>query len=120
MGLDVYFVVPGEEEIILGLRNHHDFFCLIGARRPPLAYFGSDDLLIDSYVLEEVAAQLQEEMREAGLSEDDIPAEVPEAFWYRDGREIEWTEVLPVYARITLDLIDAVETHGTLICAFSA
>lgn len=118
MGLDIGFYKNGEE--LLYLRNHDEFLDLFINQEVQRVRPDYDDFYVDMRVLNGVAADLREDVREHGLTKADLPDEVPASFWHLNARATPWEILLPVYPLLVWSLRSAVYERGTLICGWSA
>jgi len=118
MGLDIGFYRDGES--IFDLRNHDKFLDLFLSQNVQRVRSEYSDFYIDFRVLNGVCEALRGEFSKHGLTEADMPEEVPETFWDLDARATPWETLLPVYALLVGTLRREVYEHGRLICGWSA
>ena len=118
MGLDLSFYKDGEE--LLYLRNHDEFLDLFSNQKAQEVQPEYTDFYVDMTVLNGVASDLQQEIRALGLTQRQLPREVPESFWDLDARAAPREDLFSVYPLLVQNLRRAVYERGTLICGWSA
>ncbi len=118
MGLDIDFCSDGRD--ILYLRNHREFLELFLKQNGQLVQPGYSDFCVDMRVLNGVADELCAELRKHGLTEADLPEDVPVNFWDLDARTTPWEVLLPVYPLLVRILRRAVYERGPIICGWSS
>jgi hypothetical protein len=117
MGLDIGFYKDGE--VIFDLHNHDDFLELFFSQKVQQVRSEYTDFYVDFRVLNGVSEALREEFREHGLTEADVPEEVPGTFWHLDARATPWETLLPIYPLLVRILRRVVYERGPLICGWS-
>ncbi len=120
MGLDTGFLTLGAQAEIAYLRNHREFSTLFFEQDPKPYWAGYSDLLVDTSMIDIVAARLP--LEAAGVVR--VEARMSEAVF----EDICWTseehqplaDLLPAYRRVIQRLRNAAAERHPLLCIWSA
>ncbi|WP_147115219.1 hypothetical protein [Tateyamaria sp. syn59] len=120
MGLHTGFLTLGAKTEIAYLRNHRDFSNLFFEQDPKPHWAGYTDFLVDTSMIDIVAARLPLEAACVVRAEARMPEAVFEDICWTGEEHQTLTGLLPAYRRVIRRLRNAAADPFPLLCVWSA
>ncbi|WP_370160743.1 hypothetical protein [Limimaricola soesokkakensis] len=120
MGLDTGFLTLGPKAEIAYLRNHRDFSNLFFEQDPKPHWAGYTDFLVDTSMIDIVAARLPLEAAWVVDAEARMPEAVFEDICWTGEEDQTRADLLPAYRRVIRRLHNAAAGTHPLLCVWSA
>ena len=120
MGLDTGFLTLGAKAEIAYLRNHRDFSALFFEQDPKPHWAGYTDFLVETSMIDIVAARLPLETAWVVDAEARMPEAVFEDICWTSEEDQALADLLPAYRRVIRRLRNAAAGPHPLLCVWSA